>query len=144
MQVRASERLKEGDLVCLATGPDGSTVLLRWRFGCEAVGVAARAIAEDEMVEFSPDRSSDDILVKGSTGPVRNKPVEVKAACNLKAEELVCLKLQADGKLLIDKWRFGEEAVGISTREIRAGEMVEFSEGKSTRDIHVKPRKTPA
>jgi len=140
MQVRASESIKEGDLVTLATGPDGAIVLLAWRYGCEAVGVAARPIAEDEMVEFSPQESSDDILVKGSVGPAHNKTVAIRAARDLTAEDLVCLRLQTDGSLLIDKWQLGQDAVGIAARNIRQHELLEFSAGESTKDIHVKPR----
>ena len=140
MQVRASESIKEGDLVSLATGPDGSTVLLAWRYGCEAVGIAARSIAEDEMVEFSSQTSSDDILVKGSAGPAHNKPVAIRAARDLKAEDLVCLRLQTDGSLLLDKWQLGQEAVGIAARNIRQNEILEFSAVESTKDIYVKPR----
>ena len=140
MRVRASESIKEGDLVSLATGPDGSIVLLSWRFGCEAIGIAARPIAEDDMVEFSPQESSDDILVKGSAGPVHNKTIAIRAARDLAAEDLVCLRLQTDGSLLIDKWQLGQDAVGIAARNIRQNEILEFSSGASTRDIHVKPR----
>jgi len=140
MRVRASESIKEGDLVSLATGPDGSIVLLSWRFGCEAIGIAARPIAEDDMVEFSPQESSDDILVKGSAGPVHNKTIAIRAARDLAAEDLVCLRLQTDGSLLIDKWQLGQDAVGIAARNIRQNEILEFSSGESTRDIHVKPR----
>ena len=140
MQVRASEAINEGDLVCLATGPDGSTVLLRWRYGCEAIGVAARSIAEDEYVDYSTEKSSDDILVKGSTGPSHNKVVAIKAACDLRTEDLVCLKLLPDGTLQIDKWEYGQEAVGIAARDIQKDEVVEFCEGESTEDVHVKPR----
>ena len=140
MQVKASGTIKEGDLVCLATGPDGSTVMLPWRYGCEAVGIAARPIAEDEIVEYSPDKSSDDILVKGSAGPVHNKIISIRAACDLKTQDLVCLRLQSDGTMLLDKWQLGQEAVGIAAREIRQDEMLDFCEGESTGDIHVRPR----
>ena len=139
MQIKASEAINEGDLVCLATGVDGSTIILRWRLGCEAVGVAARTISEDELVEFSMDKSSDDILVRGSSGPTHNKIVAAKAVCDLYIEDLVCLRLLPDGKLLIDKWTYGEEAVGIAARDIKVDEVIEFCEGESTRDIHVKP-----
>lgn len=140
MQVRASESIKEGDLVSLATGPDGSTVLLAWRYGCEAVGIAARSIAEDEMVEFSSHISSDDILVRGSAGPTHNKTISIRAARDLKVEDLVCLRLQTDGTMLLDKWQLGQEAVGIAARNIRQNEKLEFSAVESTKDIHVKPR----
>ncbi|PLX99119.1 MAG: hypothetical protein C0623_10490 [Desulfuromonas sp.] len=140
MQIRASETIDEGDLVCLATGPDGATVLLRWRFGCEAIGIAGRPIAEDDMVEYSPDKSSDDVLVKGSGGPAHNKTVALKVACDLKMQDLVCLKLLSDGKILLDKWVLGEEAIGVAARNIKADEMVEYCEDKSTGDILVRPQ----
>ncbi len=139
MQIRATESIGEGDLVSLATGPDGATVLLRWRYGCEAIGVAARTIREDDVIEYSPGKSSDDILVKGSAGPAHNRIVTIKAACDLKAEDLVCLRLLPDGNLLIDKWEYGQEAVGIAARDIRHNETVSFCEGESTDDVHVKP-----
>jgi len=139
MQIKASELIEEGSLVCLATGVDGSTILMRWRYGCEAAGIAARSIAEDEIVDFMPEKSSDDILVKGSIGPAHNRVIEVKAACDLRLQDLVCLKLLPDGKLLLDKWQFGQEAVGIAGRNIKADESIRFCEGESTADIHVKP-----
>lgn len=141
MQIKASESIEEGSLVCLATGVEGSTILMRWRYGCEAVGIAARSIAEDEIVDFMPEKSSDDILVKGSLGPAQNKVIAVRAACDLKPQDLVCLKLLPDGKLLLDKWKFGQEAVGIAARRIKANESISFCEGESTADIHVKPHK---
>ena len=139
MRVRASESINEGDLVSLATGPDGSPVILRWRFGCEAIGIAARPIAEDVFVEYSPEYSSDDILVKGSGGPANNRTVALQVACDLKLEDLVCLKILPNGQLFIDKWRFGQEAIGIAARDIKKDEVIEFCEGMSTDDIQVKP-----
>lgn len=138
MQLKVSESLKMGDLVCLATGVDGEKILLRWRYGCEAVGVAARPIQEDETVEFLPEKSTTDILVKGSAISGKKGTVALKVACDLKMEDLVCLRNQS-GLFLIDKWQMGDEAVGIAAREIRSGEIVEFCEGESTDDIHVKP-----
>ena len=139
MQIRVSEAIKEGALVCLATGVDGDTILLCWRFGCDAVGIAARSLAEDELVEFLPKKSTDDILVKGSSGPAHNRTVAIKVACDLKAEDLVCVRYLSEGEVLIDKWQLGTEAVGIAAHIIRKDEIVEFCEGESTEDILVKP-----
>jgi len=139
MQIKVSEPIMEGALVCLATGVSGDMILLSWRYGCEAVGVAARALAEDELVEYIADKSTDDVLVKGSASAVHAGAVAVKVACDLKAEDLVCLRQQEDGEFLIDKWQLGAEAIGIATRRIAKNEYVEFCEGESTRDIHVKP-----
>lgn len=140
MKVKASESIKEGDLVCLATGPDGSTVMLNWRFGCEAIGIAARPITEDDVVEYSPDKSSDDVLVKGSGGPANNRTVALKAACDFNADDLICLKLLPDGKLLLDRWQLGEDAIGMAARNISKDEMVAYCEDESTDDIVVRPR----
>lgn len=139
MELRVSEVIQEGDLVCIGTGGDGASVLLRWRYGCEAIGVAARTMNVDEVVEFSPGVSSAEITVKGSASPAENKVVSVRAACDLKNEDLVCIRLHEDGQLEVDKWQYGEEAVGIAARDIRCDEVVAFCSGRSTPDIHVKP-----
>ena len=64
----------------------------------------------------------------------------MKVASDLKVQDLVCLKLLPDGKIMLDKWAYGDEAVGFAARNIKADEIVEFCEDKSTADIHVKPR----
>ena len=61
---------------------------------------------------YYEDKSSDDILVRGSAGPSHNRVVAIKAACDLKTEDLVCLRLLPDSTLMIDKWEYGQEAVG--------------------------------
>jgi len=140
MQIKASETIKIGALVSLATGVDGGTILLNWRYGCDAIGVAARSISEDEIIEYNAEKSSKDIIVKGSIGFSHTGTVTIKAACDLKAEDLVCLKQSTPGgEFLLDKWQLGAEAVGIAARRIGKDDMVEYCDGESTKDIHVKP-----
>ncbi|PLX78301.1 MAG: hypothetical protein C0615_03885 [Desulfuromonas sp.] len=139
MQLRASESITVGDLVCLATGLDGHQILQRWRFGCEAVGIAVRSIAEDEVVEYQPKTSTGDIMVKGGPLSSPNEVVSLKVACDLKTDDLICLRHQQNGEVLVDKWHYGDEAVGITAREIAIHEAIDFCRGKSTADIYVKP-----
>lgn len=139
MQIKVSGAINAGDLVCLATGAAGDRLLLCWRYGCEAVGIAARTFSEDELVEYVPEQSTEDILVKGSAISTQDKSVKIKVACDLKAEDLVCIRHQAGDQFFVDKWQIGDEAVGIAARDINSDEVVEFCEGESTEDIHVKP-----
>ena len=59
-------------------------------------------------------------------------------ACDLKADELVCIR-QTGGQAMLDRWGFGDEAVGLAARNIKADEFVKFCAGRSTEDIQVKP-----
>ncbi len=139
MQIVALDQLSAGDLVCLRAESSGETVLARWSFGCDAVGVAARDIQAGEHVEFDPEQSSRDILVKGSHGPLNQERIIVPAIADISAKDLVCLRHLQGGQIRIDKWTYGEEAVGVAARDINVGESVEFSYQESTDDILVKP-----
>jgi|GEM_PF-6128284 len=142
MQIKAEIALNMGDLLSLRLGRDGSRVLGRWELGDNAIGIAARALSAGSMVEYTPGKSSGDILVKGSQGPVQGKTVKLKTVTSLKEEDLVCLR-QSDTATVLDKWQFGDEAIGIAARNIAQGEEIEFCAEISTNDIHVRPPRQP-
>ena len=138
MQLKATEDLNTGDLVCIRTGDKKDQSLARWVIGEEAVGVTARLIKAGEVIEFIPNQSTDDILVRGSHSPMSGKNIVIKVACDLQSGELVCIR-QTGGKSTLDRWGFGDEAVGIAARVIQADEFVSFCAGMSTIDVQVKP-----
>ena len=140
MQLRAAEELNTGDLVCIDGDTSDKQLLVRWTIGQEAIGITTRSIKAGESVEYLPDQSTGDILIKGSHSPMSGQNIVLQIACNLKAEELVCIR-QTDGQAVLDRWGFGDEAVGLATRDIKANEFVKFCAGQSTDDIQVKPDK---
>jgi len=139
MLLKAVEKLNAGDLVCIKGDEKNGQQLARWGLGEEAIGVTARQISRGESIEYTPKQSTKDILVKGSRSPMSGQNIVLKVSCDLKAGELVCIR-QAAGEPLIDCWGFGDEAVGLAARNIKAGERVNFCAGTSTVDIQVKPK----
>jgi hypothetical protein len=143
MQIKAETALNTGDLLCLRTARDGNRVLGHWQLGDDAIGIAARPLPAGAMVEYTPGKSSGDILVKGSQGPTQGTVIRLKTATSLQEEDLVCLRQPDGGSTVLDKWQFGDEAVGIAARNIAENEEVEFCPVVSTNDIHVRPTRTP-
>ena len=140
MQLKAAEALSTGDLVYIRYDRNNIQLLARWVMGEEAVGIATRPISLGETIEFIPERSTKDILVRGSHSPMSGEDIVIQVACDLRTEELVCLR-QNGGQAMLDRWGFGDEAVGQAARDIRAQEFVKFCAGRSTDDIQVKPGK---
>jgi len=139
MQIRVESALATGDLLCLKTATDGSKRLDRWQLGNEAIGVAARNLAKGAMAEYTPGKSSGDVLVKGSHQPGEGQVITLKAAVDLNEKDLICLRHLPSGVTVIDKWRLGEEAAGIAARNLPKGSDVNFCPDASTEDIHVRP-----
>lgn len=138
MHLKAAEELITGDLVCIRDGEDGAPLLARWSIGENAIGITTRAINLGESIEYLPGQSTNDILVRGSHSPMSGQNIVIQMACDLKAEELVCIR-QNGGQAVLDRWGFGDEAVGLAARDIKANEFVKFCAGSSTEDIQVKP-----
>ena len=138
MRLKVAEELITGDLVCIQVYANDVQQLARWTIGQEAIGLATRSIKAGESIEYLPDQSTGDILVRGSHSPMSGQDIVIQMACDLKSEELVCLR-QADGQAVLDRWGFGDEAVGLAARDIKANEFVKFCAGSSTEDIQVKP-----
>jgi len=139
MQIRVESTLAPGDLLCLKTVSDGSKRLDRWQLGDEAIGVAARSLAKGAMAEYTPGKSSADVLVKGSHQPREGRVITLKTTTDLVEEDLICLRRLPSGVTVVDKWQFGEEAAGIAARNIPKGSDVNFCPDVSTEDIHVRP-----
>lgn len=138
MQLKTAEKLNTGDLVCIHVDKNNSQHLARWTLGEEAVGVTTRTINMGELVEYLPGQSTDDILVRGSRSPMNGQNIVIQVSCDLKVGELVCIR-QTGAKSTLDRWGFGDEAIGIAARAIQADEFVNFCAGMSTVDIQVKP-----
>lgn len=139
MQIRVESALVTGDLLCLKIANDGSKRLDRWRLGDEAIGVAARNLGMGAMAEYTPGKSSADVLVKGSHLPRQGQVVTFKAATDLIEEDLICLRRLPSGVTVVDKWQYGDEAIGIAARNLSKGSDVRFCPDASTEDIHVRP-----
>jgi len=139
MQIRVETALGGGDLLCLRTAGDGSQLLGRWKLGDEAIGVAARNLNQGAMAEYTPGKSSADVLVKGSHIPGAGQIVLVKTATNIREKDLVCLRHLDGGGVALDIWQFGDEAVGTAARNLTKGEEVKFCPDASTDDIQVRP-----
>jgi len=142
MQIRVESAIATGDLLCLKTTNDGSKRLDRWQLGDEAIGVAARSLAKGAMVDYTPGQSSADVLVKGSHLPRQGQIITLKAAADLVEEDLICLRRLPSGVTVIDKWKYGEEAIGIAARTLPKGSDVRFCPDASTEDIHVRPSRS--
>lgn len=138
MRLKVAEELITGDLVCIHVDTNDGQLLARWTIGQEAVGITTRPIKAGESIEYLPDQSTGDILVRGSHSPMSGQNIVIQMACDLKSEELVCLR-QTNGQAVLDRWGFGDEAVGLAARDIKANEFVKFCAGRSTEDIQVKP-----
>lgn len=138
MHLKAAEELNTGDLVCIQTDKNKRQKLVRWTIGQEAIGVTTRPITIGDSVEYHPGQSTDDILVRGSRSPMSGQNIVIQVGCDLNVGELVCIR-HSEGKTVLDRWGYGDEAVGSSTRDIQAGEFVKFCAGMSTVDIQVKP-----
>ena len=138
MLLKAAEKLVTGDLVCIHTDSNDNLHLARWAIGQDAIGITTRPIKAGESIEYTPNQSTDDILVRGSHSPMSGQNIVIQMACDLKAEELVCIR-QTGGQPVLDRWGFGDEAVGLAARDIKADEFVKFCSGCSTDDIQVKP-----
>ena len=138
MRLKVAEELITGDLVCIQVYANDVQQLTRWTIGQEAIGLATRPIKAGETIEYLPDQSTGDILVRGSHSPMNGHNIVIQMACDLKSEELVCLR-QTNGQAVLDRWGFGDEAVGLAARDIKANEFVKFCAGRSTEDIQVKP-----
>ena len=138
MHLKAAEELSTGDLVCIKINKKNEQQLVRWTIGKEAIGVTTRLIKLGESVEYSPDQSTNDILIRGSHSPMSGQNIVMQVCCNLNVGELVCVR-QAGGQAILDRWGFGDEAVGAAARDIQAEEFVNFCAGRSTVDIQVKP-----
>ena len=138
MRLKVAEELITGDLVCIRVDTNDVQLLARWTIGQEAIGLTTRPFKMGESIEFLPDQSTGDILVRGSHSPMNGQNIVIQMACDLKAEELVCLR-QTNGQAVLDRWGFGDEAVGLAARDIKANEFVKFCAGRSTEDIQVKP-----
>lgn len=138
MHLKVVEKLVTGDLVCVRDGENGTHLLARWSIGEEAIGITTRAINLGESIEYRPGQSTQDILVRGSHSPMSGQNIVIQTACDLKAEELVCIR-QNGGQAVLDRWGFGDEAVGLAARDLKAHEFVKFCAGSSTEDIQVKP-----
>lgn len=138
MRLKVIESLLTGDLVCISDDPELGQVLARWSIGQEAIGITTRSINNGESIEYLPEKSTKDILVRGSHSPMSGQNIVIQMACDLKAEELVCIR-QNGGQAVLDRWGFGDEAVGLAVRDLKANEYVKFCAGSSTEDIQVKP-----
>lgn len=138
MYLKVAEELNTGDLICIRPGKNEDQYLARWAMGDEAIGVTTRPFKIGEMVDYSPGQSTQDILVRGSHSPLSGQNIVIQVVCDLKTEELVCLR-QNGGQAVLDRWGFGDEAVGLAARDIKANEFVNFCSGRSTDDIQVKP-----
>ena len=138
MHIKVIEDLITGDLVCICDDAELGQVLARWTIGQEAIGITTRSIKNGESIEYLSGQSTSDILVRGSHTPMNGQNIVIQMACDLKAEELVCIR-QNGGQAVLDRWGFGDEAVGLATRDIKANEYVKFCAGSSTEDIQVKP-----
>ena len=138
MHLKATEELITGDLVCIHVDKNKDQHLARWTIGDEAIGVTTRLISIGESVEYVPGQSTDDILVRGSRSPMSGQNIVIQVSCDLKVGELVCIR-QTGAKSTLDRWGFGDEAVGIAARGIQTDEFVSFCAGMSTVDIQVKP-----
>lgn len=138
MQLKVAEELKTGDLVCIRPDKDETQTLARWVLGEEAVGITTRSIKAGESIEYLPGQSTNDILVRGSHSPMSGQDIVIQVVCDLKAEELVCIR-QTGSQTALDRWGFGDEAVGLAARDIKANEYVKFCAGRSTDDVQVKP-----
>ena len=138
MHIKVAEALITGDLLCIQVGAKDSQQIARWTIGQEAIGITTRPIKAGESIEYIPDQSTADILVRGSHSPMSGQNIVIQMACDLKAEELVCLR-QTGGQSVLDRWGFGDEAIGLAARDIKANEFVKFCAGRSTEDIQVKP-----
>jgi len=138
MHIKVSEELVTGDLVCIKVDTTDNQQIARWTLGQEAIGVTTRPIKAGEAVEYIHDQSTADILVRGSHSPMSGQNIVIQMACDLKADELVCIR-QTGGQAMLDRWGFGDEAVGLAARDIKADEFVKYCAGSSTEDIQVKP-----
>ena len=138
MHLKSAEELNTGDLVCIQVNKKNEQRLVRWTIGQDAIGVTTRLIKLGESVEYSPDQSTNDILIRGSHSPMSGKNIVIQVCCNLTVGELVCVR-HAGGQAILDRWGYGDEAVGLAARDIQADEFVNFCAGRSTVDIQVKP-----
>jgi hypothetical protein len=138
MHLKAAEELNTGDLVSIQTDKKKRQLLVRWTIGQEAIGVTTRPITIGASVEYHPNQSTDDILVRGSRSPMSGQNIVIQVNCDLNVGELVCIR-HSEGKAVLDRWGYGDEAVGITARNIQTDEFVNFCAGVSTVDIQVKP-----
>ena len=138
MQLRSNEELITGDLVCIRTDEEDNRTLARWTIGDEAIGITTRPIKLGEEVEYLPEQSTNDILIRGSHTPMSGQNIVIQVSCDLTTGELVCIR-KSGGQATLDRWGFGDEAVGIAAHAIKANEFVNFCAGRSTDDIQVKP-----
>lgn len=69
--------------------------------------------------------------------------MHLTATEELKTGDLVCIKVDKKNSQQLARWSIGQEAIGVTTRQIKLGESVEYIPRQSTNDILVKGSHSP-